>query len=69
MKVKANRVCIIGGYRCFRNRVVYVPDEYYDHWFTQMWIKNGYLEIIEPPATQAEVVADTTTKKSTKKAS
>ncbi len=70
MKVKAKRVMILDGYRCFKNRVVTIPDSVLEKPHVLKFYNNvvnlGYLEIIEPPVT-ATTEAETT-KKSTKKA-
>ena len=71
MKVKAKRVMILDGYRCFKNRVVTIPDSVLEKPHVLKFYNNvvnlGYLEIIEPPATAATEATETT-KKSTKKA-
>lgn len=71
MKVKANRVIILGGYRCFKNRVVTIPDSVLDTPYALKFYNNvvslGYLEVIEPPVL-ADAETTETTKKSTKKA-
>ena len=70
MKVKAKRVMILDGYRCFKNRVVTIPDSVLEKPHVLKFYNNvvnlGYLEIIEPPVTAATEAE--TTKKSTKKA-
>lgn len=71
MKVKAKRVMILDGYRCFKNRVVTIPDSVLEKPHVLKFYNNvvnlGYLEIIEPPVTAATEATETT-KKSTKKA-
>ena len=70
MKVKAKRVMILDGYRCFKNRVVTIPDSVLEKPHVLKFYNNvvnlGYLEVIEPPVTAATEAE--TTKKSTKKA-
>jgi hypothetical protein len=65
MKVKANR--------CFKNRVVTIPDSVLEKPHVLKFYNNvvslGYLEVIEPPVlADAETTTTETTKKSTKKA-
>ena len=71
MKVKAKRVMILDGYRCFKNRVVTIPDSVLEKPHVLKFYNNvvnlGYLEVIEPPVTAATEATETT-KKSTKKA-
>ena len=62
MKVKANRVIILGGYRCFKNRVVTIPDSVLDTPYALKFYNNvvslGYLEVIEPPVLASESESD-----------
>lgn len=71
MKVKANRVIILGGHPCFKNRVVTIPDSVLDTPYALKFYNNvvslGYLEVIEPPVLAGDETTETT-KKSTKKA-
>lgn len=71
MKVKANRVIILDYHRCFKNRVVTIPDSVLEKphvlEFYNRVVSLGYLEVIEPPVTAATEATETT-KKSTKKA-
>jgi hypothetical protein len=73
MKVKANRVLLLDYHRCFKNRVVTVPDSVLEKphvlEFYNRVVSLGYLEVIEPPVLAgAETTTTETTKKSTKKA-
>ena len=72
MKVKANRVMILDGYRCFKNRVVTIPDSVLEKphvlKFYNRVVDLGYLEVIEPPVLPDAAEETETTKKTTKKA-
>ena len=62
MKVKANRVMILDGYRCFKNRVVTIPDSVLEKPHVLKFYNNvvslGYLEVIEPPVLASESESD-----------
>ena len=72
MKVKAKRVMILDGYRCFKNRVVTIPASVLEKPHVLKFYNNvvnlGYLEVIEPPVLPDAAEEAETTKKSTKKA-
>ena len=72
MKVKANRVIILDYHRCFKNRVVTIPDSVLEKphvlEFYNRVVSLGYLEVIEPPVLPDADEETETAKKTTKKA-